>query len=375
MQVPDTAQWSEQETLALAERYEQDGWPAEAFELYRRAARRAAAALPPDRAVDLLRRLRAAGIQDAAADLFRGLVEACGPAPATTARMTGTLAAALGPDTARDFLDAVLAQYQASEGDLESLAAYLNAGNHQDLSTYAFTAAARTKPIPTVLRYGEILRMRGHADGVVELLVSVLAGRPQDIGTLLGALRKARRGKEVDPLLARLAGIGDEACAAMLDALVAQNLPADARTLALGLNGRPFAQVAATVVAVRSPEVAATLVPALLARPEHEVQDGLGKAQAQLSAQQMSRLVNLLMSIAPDQCPEQLVVWYAGWVEPAGLARLIDQLDESAANTDPLLFAVARREDFEQLRDDLHRRGHHQLAYHLAGLRAEYRPS
>ena len=117
------------------------------------------------------------------------------------------------------FLDAVLAKYQTSEGELESLAAYLNAGRRSELAVYAFTAAARNKPVATVLRYSALLRKRGHSNSAVGLLVSVAAGRPDEAAALLLALRRAGREREVEPVLTGLAATGDAACAALLDAL------------------------------------------------------------------------------------------------------------------------------------------------------------
>jgi hypothetical protein len=67
-----------------------------------------------------------------------------------------------------------------------------------------------------------------------------------------------------------------------------------------------------------------------------------------------------------------LLTWYAGWADPGGVVWLIDRLTAAAVPLDPVLAAVARRRDFESLREALHRLGGHQLAYRLAGLRSEF---
>ena len=370
--LPDTTYWSGQEVLALAEQYEQDGFLAESFELYRRAAHLVATTLPVDRAAELLGLMMTNGAVGAAEAVFHEMVETCGPHPSSTAYAASALMAAHVPELAYYFLDAVLGKYQSSDGELESLAAYLNAGRRPELAVYAFTAAARNKPVSTVLRYSAVLRKRGHPQSAVDLLVSVAAGRPEEATALLAALRKAGREHEEEPVLAGLAATGDAACAALLDTLADQGAEAEIRMLIQLLAARPFASLAAIAVAVESVDTARQLVPALLQSPGDEQTAYFLSDQAQLSPSQRGRLAALLVAAAPGDCPESLLSWYAGWADPAGLIWLIERMQEAGAVLDPVLNAAALRRDFESLREALHRLGSHQLSYRLAGLRSEF---
>ena len=371
-QLPDTTYWSGHKVLALAEQYEQEGFLAESFELYRRVAHLVATTLPVDRAAVLLGQMMTNGAVAPAEAVFHEMVETCGPYSSSTAYAASALMTANVPDLAYYFLDAVLAKYQNSEGELESLAAYLNAGRRADLAVYAFTAAARNKPLATVLRYSAVLRKRGYSNSAVDLLVSVTAGRPEEGAALLTALRKTGRDREVEPVLAGLAASGDAACALLLDALVEQGVEEDIRVLVRLLAARPFGNLAAIAVAVASVDTAALLVPALLACPGEEQTAYFLSDQAQLSTAQRGRLAALMVAKAPGDCPEALLSWYAGWADPAGLIWLLERLGESGARLQPVLSAVALRRDFESVREALHRLGSHQLAYRLAGLRSEF---
>jgi hypothetical protein len=356
----------------MAEQYEKDGRTADSFELYRRAAHLVATTLPVDRAAVLLGRMMTAGAMAPAEAVFNEMVETCGPHPSSTAYAASALMSANVPGLAYYFLDAVLGKYQSSEGELESLAAYLNAGRRAELAVYAFTAAARNKPVSTVLRYSAVLRKRGHSQSAVDLLVSVTAGRPEETVAMLTALRKAGREREVEPVLRGLAATGDAACAVLLDTLVAGGGESDVRLLVELLGARPFASLAAIALATESMQAASLLVPALLSGPEEAQAAYFLAEQAQLSAAQRGRLAALLVSAAPAQCPDALLNWYAGWADPAGVVWLVDRLTEGAVPLEPVLSAVAMRRDFESLREALHRLGGHQLAYRLAGMRSEY---
>jgi len=358
--------------LALAEQYEHDGLLSESFELYRRVAHLVATTLPVDRAAELLGQMMSAGAVGAAEEVFHEMVETCGPHPSSTAYAASALMTANVPDLAYYFLDAVLANYQSSEGELESLAAYLNAGRRSELAVYAFTAAARNKPVSTVLRYSAVLRKRGHSKSAVDLLVSVAAGRPEEATTLLAALRKANREREIEPVLAGLVDTGDAACAVLLDTLLEAGVAGDVSVLVRLLAARPFASLAAIAATVRSVEAATLLVPALLECPAAEQTAYFLSDQAQLSASQRGRLAALLVAEAPEDCPSALVSWYAGWADPAGLIWLVERLSDAQMPLEPVLSAAAARRDFESLREALHRLGSHQLAYRLAGLRSEF---
>lgn len=371
-QLPDTTYWSGHKVLALAEQYEKEGLVAESFELYRRVAHLVATTLPVDRAAVLLGRMMSAGAVGAAEDVFHEMVETCGPHPSSTAYAASALMTANVPDLAYYFLDAVLSKYQSSEGELESLAAYLNAGRRSELAVYAFTAAARNKPVATVLRYSAVLRKRGHSQSAVDLLVSVAAGRPDDAAALLEALRKAGREREVEPVLRGLVVAGDAACAVLLDSLARGGAEQEIRLLIALLAGRPFGNLAVIACTAESMDAASLLVPALLARPAAEQTAYFDSAQAELSSAQRGRLAALLVSAAPGECPDVLLTWYAGWADPAGVVWLIDRLTAAAVPLDGVLAAAARRRDFESLREALHRLGGHQLAYRLAGLRSEF---
>lgn len=113
------------------------------------------------------------------------------------------------------------------------------------------------------------------------------------------------------------------------------------------------------------------LVPALLAAPRAEQAAYFTSAQAQLSSSQRGRLASLLVASAPDECPEALLIWYAGWADPSGVVWLVERLGQARIPLDPVLAAAAGRRDFTSLREALHRLGSHQLAYRLAGLRSE----
>ena len=371
-QLPDTTYWSGHKVLALAEQFEKEGMLAESFELYRRVAHLVATTLPVDRAAVLLGRMMTMGAVPAAEAVFHEMVETCGPHPSSTAYAASALMSANVPDLAYYFLDAVLSKYQTSEGELESLAAYLNAGRRPELAVYAFTAAARNKPVSTVLRYSAVLRKRGHSQSAVDLLVSVAAGRPEEAAAVLTALRKAGREREVEPVLRGLAATGDAACGALLDTLAAGGGEADVRVLVQLLSTRPFANLAAIALAAASMEAAALLVPALLACPEQEQSAYFESDEAQLSAARRGRMAALLVAAAPMRCPVALLSWYAGWADPAGVVWLVDRLTEAAVPLEPVLAASATRRDFESLREALHRLGCHQLAYRLAGLRSEF---
>jgi len=370
--LPDTTYWSGHEVLALAEQYEQEGRLAESFELYRRVAHLVATTLPVDRAAVLLVRMMSSGAVGAAEAVFHEMVETCGPHPSSTAYAASALMNAGAPELAYYFLDAVLGKFQSSEGELESLAAYLNAGRRSELAVYAFTAAARNKPVATVLRYSAVLRKRGHSNSAVDLLVSVAAGRPDEAAAVLAALRKAGRDREVESVLAGLATTGDTACARLLDTLMDEGSEGDVRVLVRLLSVRPFATLAAVAASVGSVEVAKMLVPALVDCSQEEKTAYFLSEQAQLSTAQRGRLAALLVSAAPADCPEALLSWYAGWTDPAGLVWLIERLGEAGVPLQPVLSATALRRDFESIREALHRLGSHQLAYRLAGLRSEY---
>lgn len=370
--LPDTTYWSGHKVLALAEQYEQEGFISESYELYRRAAHLVATTLPVDRAAALLGQMMASGAVGPAEAIFHEMVETCGPHPSSTAYAASALMTANVPDLAYYFLDAVLAKYQTSEGELESLAAYLNAGRRSELAVYAFTAAARNKPVATVLRYSALLRKRGHSNSAVGLLVSVAAGRPDEAAALLLALRRAGREREVEPVLNGLAATGDAACASLLDSLKERGGDEDIKLLIRLLSVRSFANLAAVASAVGSVEVASLLVPALLGCSEEEQTAYFLTEQAELSAAQRGRLAALLVSAAPAECPDALLSWYAGWADPAGLIWLIEQLTEVGVPLEPVFAAAARRRDFEPLREAMHRLGSHQLAYRLAGLRSEF---
>jgi hypothetical protein len=370
--LPDTTYWSGHKVLALAEQYEHEGFAAESFELYRRVAHLVATTLPVDRAAVLLGQMMASGAVGPAEAIFHEMVETCGPHPSSTAYAASALMTANVPDLAYYFLDAVLAKYQSSEGELESLAAYLNAGRRSELAVYAFTAAARNKPVATVLRYSALLRKRGHSASAVDLLVSVAAGRPDEAASVLSALRRAGREREVEPVLAGMAATGDVACAALLDSLKSQGGIEDIKVLIRLLSVRPFVNLAAIASSVGSAEVAALLVPALLDSSDEEQTAYFLSEQAELSAAQRGRLAALLVSAAPEDCPDALLSWYAGWVDPAGLVWLTEQLTEAGVPLEPVLGAAAKRRDYEPLREALHRLGSHQLSYRLAGMRSEF---
>jgi hypothetical protein len=369
--LPDTTYWSGHKVLALAERYEKEGMLAESFELYRRVAHLVATTLPVDRAAVLLGRMMSSGAVGPAEAVFREIVETCGPHPSSTAYAASALMTAGVPDLAYYFLDAVLSRYQSSEGELESLAAYLNAGRRAELAVYAFTAAARNKPVSTALRYSAVLRKRGHSQSAVDLLVSVAAGRPDEAAAVLEALRKAGREREVEPVLRGLAAAGDTSCSVLLDTLRAGGGDQDIRLLITLLSSRPFANLAAIASSVDSMDTAAMLVPALLACPDAEQAAYFDSDQAQLSSSQRGRLAALLVAAAPQQCPGVLLTWYAGWADPAGVVWLMERLGEASVPVEPVLGAAAARRDFASLREALHRLGSHQLAYRLAGLRSE----
>ena len=371
-QLPDTTYWSGHKVLTLAEQYEQEGFLTESYELYRRVAHLVATTLPVDRAAVLLGQMMTYGAVAPAEAVFHEMVETCGPYPSSTAYAASALMTAHVPDLAYYFLDAVLAKYQTSEGELESLAAYLNAGRRADLAVYAFTAAARNKPLSTVLRYSAVLRKRGYSKSAVDLLVSVAAGRPEEGAALLTALRKSGRDREVEPVLVGLAASGDTACALLLDVLAEQSGQEDVRVLVRLLTTRPFATLATIAVTVISVDTATLLVPALLACPMEEQTAYFLSDQAQLSPAQRGRLAALMVAEAPAECSEALVSWYAGWADPAGLIWLIERLGEAGAPLQPVLSAAALRRDFESLREALHRLGSHQLAYRLAGQRSEF---
>ncbi|MBR7838397.1 hypothetical protein KDL01_34330 [Actinospica durhamensis] len=373
MQLPDTSYWSGHRVLALAEQYEQEERLEECFELYRRVAHLVATTLPADRTAALIGRMMTAGAVTAAEQVFHEIVETCGPHPSSTAYTASALMSAGVPDLAYYFLDAVLAKYQSSEGELESLAAYLNAGRRSELAVYAFTAAARNKPVSTVLRYSAVLRKRGHSQSALDLLVSVVAGRPEDAGALVGALRKANREHEVEPVLSGLAtGASDGACAVLLDCLVKDGSHADVEVLLDVLGRRPFASLASIASTVDAADAATMLVPALLAAPMAEQTAYFTSSQAELSSSQRGRLASLLVASAPEECPDALLSWYAGWADPSGLVWLVERLQEARIPLDPVLAAAAARRDFTTLREALHRLGAHQLSYRLAGLRSEF---
>lgn len=370
-QLPDTTYWSGQRILALAERYDKEGLVAESFELYRRAAHLVATTLPVDRAAALLARMMATGSMGPAEAVFHEMVESCGPHPSSTAYAASALMAAGVPDLAYYLLDAVLSKYQSSEGELESLAAYLNAGRRSELAVYAFTAAARNKPVATVLRYSAVLRKRGHSQSAVDLMVSVAVGRPDEVVSLLDALRKAGREREVEPVLRGLAAAEDAAVAVLLDRLAVGGVERALATLVEIVAARPFASLATIAVAVDSMDTAGLLVPALLACSREEQEAYFESDQAQLSALQRGRLAALLVAVAPTECPDVLLSWYAAWADPAGVIWLVDRMTEAAVPVDPVLGAVAARRDFESLREALHRLGSHQLAYRLVSRRSE----
>jgi hypothetical protein len=370
--LPDTTYWSGHKVLALAEQYEHEGFIAESFELYRRAAHLVATTLPVDRSAVLLGQMMTSGAVGPAEEIFHEMVETCGPHPSSTAYAASALMTANVPDLAYYFLDAVLAKYQSSEGELESLAAYLNAGRRSELAVYAFTAAARNKPVATVLRYSALLRKRGHSNSAVDLLVSVAAGRPDEAAALLSALRRAGREREVELVLAGMAATGDAACAGLLDALKAQGGEQEIKVLVRLFSVRPFANIAAIASTVGSVDVATLLVPALLDCSEEEQTTYFLSEQAELSPGQRGRLAALLVAAAPADCPDSLLAWYAGWVDPAGLVWLTEQLTDAGVPLDPILAPAARRRDFETVREALHRLGSHQLAYRLAGMRSEF---
>jgi len=122
---------------------------------------------------------------------------------------------------------------------------------------------------------------------------------------------------------------------------------------------------------VASVETAGLLVPALLARSRAEQEAYFKSDQAQLSSSQRGRLAALLVAVAPTQCPDVLLAWYAAWADPAGVIWLVERLTEATVPVEPVLGAVAGRRDFESLREALHRLGSHQLAYRLVSMRSE----
>ena len=349
---------------------EPDNPRTEAADLYRRVAALASTTLSLDRAGELGEAARNTGPDE---EILATLVDVCGPHPLATAFTASALMAAQAPELAHRFLDTVLVMHQRTESDLEALAAYLNAGQRTDLAVYAFTAASRNSPIQTVLRHSEILRKRGHPEAVRDLLASVAAGRPAEIGRLVTALREARREHEIGPVLDSLATAAPATAAVLLKTLTDEGLEADARSLVDAMADRPFAHLATIAVTVGSPEAAAMLTPALLARPGSEMQHCLNPDQGPLAPHQLDRLAVQIVSAFPTQCPEPLVTWFSRRADAAWLVWLIEHLTRSGAGLDTVLSAVALRPDFESLCEALHQLGHHQFAYHLAALRAEYR--
>ena len=89
--LPDTTYWSGHKVLALAEQYENDGFIAESYELYRRVAHLVATTLPVDRAAVLLGQMMASGAVGAAEEIFHEMVETCGPHPSSTAYAASAL--------------------------------------------------------------------------------------------------------------------------------------------------------------------------------------------------------------------------------------------------------------------------------------------
>jgi hypothetical protein len=107
--------------------------------------------------------------------------------------------------------------------------------------------------------------------------------------------------------------------------------------------------------------------------PLAEILACFSPSAAGLTTPQRRDLAVALLATAPDKCPEELTTWYAGWAEPAAVAWLVSQAEELRIDPDPILEAIARRRDFQDVCATLHRQGSHRLAYLIVAIRAEYR--
>jgi hypothetical protein len=193
---------SEGQVLGTAEALAAAGREATAFGLFARAARLLADRWPADRTAALLHRMTDAGATAAADRIFEAVVEMCGPYPTSTAYLARALTAEGLTALARQLLSEVAPKLADSE--LETLAAYLEAGRLNALAVHALSVAAVQRPLRTVIGYCERLYTHSHPQEAAALLVSVVAGRPGEATALIGALRTAQRSAWADQLVTDL---------------------------------------------------------------------------------------------------------------------------------------------------------------------------
>jgi hypothetical protein len=371
---------AEARVLALAESVDAGGREAAAYTLYAHAAHLLADRWPADRTAGLLRRMLAAGAGAAAERIFEAVVEMCGPYPSSTAYLARALTAEGLGDPAKRLLSEVAPRL--ADAELETLAAYLEAGRLNALAVHALSIAALDRPARTVIGYCERLYQHNHPQEAASLLVTVAAARPGEATALIGALRSAQRSQWADQLVQDL-GAADPA----ISALVAATLwrgggREDARTL-LGVVAREPLETAASVFAGLDPASggpADALAALLLAREAQELaqlaralrtQGRPGHADLLLGVLAQARpdlvgpVIGFLASARPPEDAARLLHRFALTAGIGDLAALVARLDGAR---DPqlgeaLAAALAVRTDLGEVLGEFRRAG---LADHLS---------
>ena len=266
-------EWSADRLLALAEHLDSVGAEPLALRAYAQAGGVIAENWPADRMAALLRRMKTAGLADAAGLLFDAAVKSIGSFPSMTAYLATALANVDLAETAKELIDRTAPAL--SDVELASLTSYLDAGRQKELSVHAFGAAAMARPAQATIAYADTLRRHGQAASADLLITRVLLARPALAADLLGSLRGAGREADAGKLLDLLAGSSPEVCAAAGQALWLAGDDADAEQLLGALAEWPLVDLAPALVttipagAGRSGE-AHPLLMRLLGRPAGE---------------------------------------------------------------------------------------------------------
>lgn len=370
----------EARVLALAESVDAGGRQAAAFTLYAHASRLLADRWPADRTAGLLRRMTQAGVSGPTERIFDALVEMCGPFPTSTAYMARALTAEGLTEQAKRLIGEVAPGL--ADAELETLAAYLEAGRLNALAVHALGVAAVGRPARTVIGYCERLYQHNHPDEAAALLVTVASARPVEATALIGALRSAQRSQWADRLVRELSAADPAVSVPVAATLWRGGGREDARSLLAGVARGPL-ETAASVFAGLDPRPggpAQALAGLLLERDALEVAQLARGLRARNRPAHADLLLDALTEARPDLVGP--VIGHLAAVHPArdaarllhrfaltcGIGELATVVGRIEVGADPLMpqalaAALARRPDIGEIPAQLRRMG---LADHVS---------
>ncbi|HEU5331879.1 MAG TPA: hypothetical protein VFU73_03935 [Actinocrinis sp.] len=306
--------WTADRVLALAEELDAAGAGTFAFAIYAHAGPIVAEHWPADRIAALMRRMSDAGAEESVSSLLEAAARTTGAFPSMTAYLATALVMVDLPDSARQLIDRVAPRL--SDGELEALTSYLDAGRQSALSVRAFAAAALDRPATATIAYMDVLRRHSQSTNADKLLAMVVTARPALASGLLEAFRAAGRPHDETRLFDVVSAADPGLCAAVAGAFWMAGAQSDVNLLVNGLMNRPLSDVAVAITSFSAfvassagggQSAAAATSPAynpfaarLLDRPTHEFVTAIRDLRGLGNGEQADRLVEALCDGTPE---------------------------------------------------------------------------